>query len=74
MTSYFSTFYCSCFPLAHPLASKVCTSRVVIGAGYNTDSLGAVCYSPCCCCVVGVTIAGDLSLFKFQHSAGVFLG
>lgn len=34
---------------------------------YSTGCLGAICYSPCCCCAVGVTMTGDLRLFKLQH-------
>jgi len=34
---------------------------------YSTGCLGAICYSPCCCCAVGVTMGGDLRLFKLHH-------
>ncbi|KAJ7387116.1 Mediator of RNA polymerase II transcription subunit 16 [Desmophyllum pertusum] len=37
------------------------------GVCYSTGCLGAICYSPCCCCMVGVTMAGDLRLFKMHH-------
>ncbi|RMX43772.1 hypothetical protein pdam_00019497 [Pocillopora damicornis] len=36
-------------------------------ASYNTGCLGAICYSPCCCCMVGVTMAGDIRLLKLHH-------
>lgn len=36
-------------------------------ASYNAGCLGAVCYSPCCCCMVGVTMAGDIRLLKLHH-------
>ena len=34
------------------------------------DHLGALCYSPCCCCVAAVTQVGDLKLYEFQHQPG----
>lgn len=34
---------------------------------YGPGCLGAICFSPCCCCAVGVTMTGDLCMFKLQH-------
>ncbi|XP_078363146.1 mediator of RNA polymerase II transcription subunit 16-like isoform X2 [Oculina patagonica] len=45
------------------MAKKARTST----ACYSPGCLGAICYSPCCCCVVGVTMTGDLRLFKLHH-------
>lgn len=32
-----------------------------------------MCYSPCCCCAVGVTMTGDLFMFKLQHLSGMYI-
>lgn len=40
------------------------------GASYSPGCLGAISYSPCCCCMVGVTMTGDVRLFKLHHLAG----
>ncbi|KAK2573990.1 Mediator of RNA polymerase II transcription subunit 16 [Acropora cervicornis] len=34
---------------------------------YGPGCFGAICFSPCCCCAVGVTMTGDLCMFKLQH-------
>lgn len=47
------------------LAKRASSSRV----GCSPGLLGAICYSPCCCCVVGVTMTGDLRMFKLHHLA-----
>lgn len=39
----------------------------ISGVSYSTGCLGAISYSPCCCCMVGLTMTGDLRMFKLHH-------
>ena len=41
-----------------------------LGPSYSPGCLGAICYSPCCCCLMGITMTGDVRMFKLHHLAG----
>ena len=45
----------------------------ISGVSYSTGCLGAISYSPCCCCMVGLTMTGDLRMFKLHHLSGLFV-